>query len=82
MAKGVRRYEDRTEFARFIEIARGSLVETHNHVREAYDRHYLAESEFKDLTLLANRSIGAVTNFLRYLRSRREPRTSTKNPEP
>lgn len=85
IAEGFGRYHPR-DFARFVEIARGSLVETHHHLRDAYDRKYLSEDDFASLTTLANRSIGATTNFLRYLQTSK-PRTGpetqaarTKNP--
>ena len=69
IAEGFGRFRP-SEFARFLEIARGSLVETHNHLRDAYDRKFLTDARFSELTSLAERSIGASTNLIRYLKSR------------
>ena len=44
MAEGFGRFR-RREFARFLEIARGSLTETHNHLRDGLERGYFSESD-------------------------------------
>ncbi len=62
-------------FARFLEIARGSLAETHNHLRDGLDLNYLTEAECAPMFKLCDRASGATTNLLRYLRRcRRYPR--------
>ena len=61
------------DFAQFLDIARGSLMECQNHLQDAVDRGYLAESEREMLTSLAQRSCGAVARLQRYLRGTSRP---------
>ena len=61
------------DFARFLDVARGSLSECQNHVRDGLDRGYLTETERSDLTDLARRASGAVAGLQRYLR--RKPKS-------
>jgi four helix bundle protein len=56
------------EFAQFLDIARGSLMECQNHLQDAVDRTYLASAEFDALNTLAQRTCGAVARLQRYLR--------------
>ena len=79
IAEGFGRWSN-GDFARFLDIARGSLLETHNHLRDALDRRFLAESDFNELTTLANRAIGATTNLSRYLKARPAKNPRPKNP--
>jgi four helix bundle protein len=58
------------EFARYLDITRGSLAECQNHLQDCVDRGYLAEAEFKRLNTLAERTCGAVARLQRYLRGR------------
>jgi four helix bundle protein len=57
------------DFARFLDVARGSLAESQNHLRGAIDRGYLSETDFKPLHELAERSCGGMAALQRYLRS-------------
>ena len=66
IAEGFGRFRPR-EFARFREIARGSLTETHNHLRDGRDRGYFTAAEQSHLALLAGRSAIATTRLIRYL---------------
>ena len=59
------------EFARFLDVARGSLAECQNHLQDAVDLGYLDAAEFTRLNTLAQRTSGAVARFQRYLRGRR-----------
>jgi len=68
IAEGFGRFR-RGEFARFLEYARGSLMETHNHLSDGLDLKYLTTAECRELQHLADRAIGATTKLLRYLRS-------------
>jgi len=56
------------DFARLLDVARGSLMECQNHLRDAVDRGYLASAEFETLNSLAQRACGAVAALQRYLR--------------
>jgi four helix bundle protein len=66
IAEGFGRFRP-AEFARFLTIARGSLIETHNHLCDAADLAYLSDSEHVELCALADRATGAVTQLLLYL---------------
>ena len=56
------------DFARFLDVARGSLAECQNHLVDAVDRGYLSQQEFVSLNALAERASGAVAGLQRYLR--------------
>jgi four helix bundle protein len=71
IAEGFGRFRP-AEFAKFLTIARGSLVETHNHLCDGADLAYLSRSEHTELCALADRATGAVTQLLLYLQRRRE----------
>src|SRR5437660_381305 len=57
-----------TEFARFLAIARASLMETHNHLGDARDLGYVTRSEHDEMISLTERALGASTRLLIYLR--------------
>jgi len=57
------------DFARFLEIAKGSLMETHNHARDGYERGYFTEEQRERLCRLAGRAIKAAIPLIRYLQS-------------
>ena len=67
IAEGFGRFHPR-EFARFLDFARASLLETHNHLKDGRARSYLDEALFARLTKLADRAIGATTKLQNYLR--------------
>ncbi len=56
------------EFARYLDIASGSLNECDNHIRDAVDRGHLAYEEAAPLLHLAKRARNATLALLRYLR--------------
>jgi len=68
IAEGFGRFRP-TEFARFLDFARASLLETDNHLKDGRARGYLDDALFKRLTLLAHRATGATTKLLLYLHS-------------
>jgi four helix bundle protein len=86
-----------SEFARFLEFARGSLGEVQDGLIDAHQRQFITGELFDRLWLLSKRAIGANTNLMKYLqqcvdtgdapwrRSRkRDPGTENPpgNPEP
>ena len=58
------------EFARFLDVARGSLDECQNHLQDALDEGYVEQSEYERLVTLAKRTSGAVAGLQRYLRGK------------
>ena len=56
------------EFARFLDVARGSLAESQNHPQDAVDRGYLDETEFARLNSLSERAAAATARLQPYLR--------------
>ena len=73
IAEGFGRRSD-TEFARFLDIARGSLNECRNHITDAKDRTFIDQTERSALDSLASRAVGAVAGLQRYLRRRKRKR--------
>jgi four helix bundle protein len=68
-AEGFGRFRPR-EFVRSLEIARGELLETQDHLHSARKRGYLNDSEFARLWRLAVRAITANTSLQDYLRGK------------
>jgi len=62
------------EFARFLTIAHGSLVETENHLRDALDCKYLSDREWDRLTALAKEAQRATAKLRSYLQETPTPR--------
>jgi four helix bundle protein len=56
------------DFAKFLDVARGSLAEAQNHLQDAVDRGYLDAPEFHRLNGLSGRAAAAVARLQRYLR--------------
>jgi four helix bundle protein len=68
VAEGFGRFGHR-EFAQFLTIARGSLFEVKDHLKDGVARGYWTSDDCEDLQKLCNRTIAAVTRLIRYLRS-------------
>ena len=66
LAEGFGRYSPK-EFAPFVRIARGSLTEMGEHLRDAQAAGWLIHDEFEVLMALRERCIGATTNLHAYL---------------
>jgi four helix bundle protein len=56
------------DFARFLDIARGSLMELQNHIIDATDCRYCTERERDEMLTLARRAGAATAALQRYLR--------------
>ena len=67
IAEGFGRFRP-VEFARFLEFAKASLLETDNHLRDGQDLGYISERACKEMRGLADRAAGATTNLMKYLR--------------
>ena len=68
LAEGFGRFKPR-EFANFARIARGSLFETMNHLKEAQKREYIGDEQTASMLRLNRRALTATTRLLRYLES-------------
>jgi hypothetical protein len=67
------------DFARHLEFARASLIETQNHLDDALDLEYLTADEHADQWTLADRAIGATTKLHQYLQTCKMPPRRTPN---
>jgi four helix bundle protein len=72
IAEGFGRYRHR-EFAQYLSIARGSTFEVADHLRDGVARHYWSAESVNDLHGLCNRTIAALTRFIRYLKNHKDP---------
>ena len=92
VAEGFGRYNP-GEFARFLDVSRGSAEETRALLTAARDKHFLSAEEFAALDQLAIRGLQALAKFQRYLRSpaakrnaerwrHRRNRNRTRRPNP
>jgi four helix bundle protein len=57
------------DFARFTVIARSSLMESQNHLRDAVDKNYITEETRLQLDALAVVALKEVTGLMEYLQS-------------
>ncbi len=69
IAEGFGRFRPK-EFARYLEYARASLIETQNHIGDALDSDYLTQTEHDELFAFADLAIGKTTKLHRYLNRR------------
>ena len=68
IAEGFGRFNP-ADFNRFLVIARSSLMESQNHLRDAADRGYITEEVRAKHDLLAEAALGEVTGLMEYLQS-------------
>jgi four helix bundle protein len=89
-AEGFDRFRP-SEFARFLEFARGSLGEVQDGLIDAHERQFISGELFDRLWILSKRAIGANSNLTKYLqacvdngdapwRAKRKRRSGTENP--
>lgn len=67
IAEGYAKNGDK-EFARFLDIAKGSVIEVQSLLYVALDVKYISEQEFKHLQELANQTAALIGGFTSYLR--------------
>jgi four helix bundle protein len=68
------------EFADFLDVARGSLRECEQHLKDGVDRGHVSPEEAARLTSLARRAGGATAGLQRHLRNTPDP--YPKPPQP
>jgi four helix bundle protein len=87
VAEGFGRFSP-PDFARFVVIARASVMESQNHLIDLVDRGYIAEEGRTALNMLAEIALEELTGLLEYLQSpealrnarrARERRIATRN---
>jgi four helix bundle protein len=68
IAEGFGRFSP-PDFARYAVMARASLIESQNHLRDAVDRNHITEDCRRDLDELAEAALKEVTGLMEYLQS-------------
>ena len=79
IAEGFGRFRP-ADFARYLEFARASLIETQNHLDDALDAQYLNSEEHATLWNLADRALRATTKLHQYLQTCKPRPKGTPNP--
>ena len=72
IAEGFGRYRHK-EFANFATIARGSAFEVADHLRDGVARKHWSADEVRPHQELCDRTIGALTRLIRYLKTHPDP---------
>ena len=73
IAEGHMRGFKHKEFAQFLRIARGSLGEVLNHLRDAHDQRLISDEELFYEERIAKRAIKAATGLIKFLESTPNP---------
>ncbi len=81
LAEGFDRYYH-PEFARFAGIAKGSLAETIDALKDGKIKKYISEEDFHRLNELAERARKATGGLIRYLESSQAPGEERRRPRP
>jgi four helix bundle protein len=71
-------YYDHPEFGRHLRIAKASLDETHNHLKDGVDRNYWRQDDAAPLLELANNAAGKCVRLEEYLARTEAPRSWRK----
>jgi len=59
------------ENIQYVRMARGSLLETQDHIDVAFEELYLVESEYKKLTELIDHCTRLINGYLKYLKDKK-----------
>ena len=68
IAEGFGRYRHK-EFAQFLSIARGSVFELADQLRDGVSRDYWSAERVAEMTALCHKTISALTHLIRYLKT-------------
>ena len=68
IAEGFGRFSP-ADFARFVVMARSSLMESQNHLLDLVHRNYIKEDKREELDALAQAALQEVTGLMEYLQS-------------
>ena len=68
LAEGFGRFSP-ADFARFVVIARSSLMESQNHLIDLVDKKYIEDATHEELDALAQAALQEVTGLMEYLQS-------------
>jgi hypothetical protein len=68
IAEGFGRFSP-PDFARFVVVARASLMESQNHLIDAQDRGYISQETRDELNALAQVALKEATGLIEYLQS-------------
>ena len=74
IAEGFARTSDR-DFAHFLDIAKGSVIEVQSLLYVAWDVGYIDQSEFARLYTMADETVSLIGGFASYLRKRSPAQT-------
>ena len=66
------------DFARFLVMARASLMEAENHLEDAVDRGLLSDEQRKETDFLTRAALRDVTALMEYLKSARAAENAAK----
>jgi len=69
------------DHARFLRMAKASLMETHSSARSGFNRGYFSEKDKDRMQRLCGRSGKATTGLIRYLESQIPPSSRRKRPK-
>ena len=83
IAEGHMRGFKHKEFLFFLRIARGSLGEVLNHLRDAHQQRLITDGELFSTDRIAKRAIKATTKLMEYLESTPDPKPpKPRKPKP
>ena len=72
IAEGFGRYQPK-DFARFLRISKGSILEAREHLHHAHQMGLVTPEDLDAVTRLAARTTGAIVRLIRYLETAKAP---------